>query len=98
MVDCSHANSNKDHNMQPLVAHDIAAQIAGGNRSIIGLMIESNIAAGNQALQPERSKLRYGVSITDACIDWSTTEQLLREIAASVAPYLAERNRVEQSA
>ena len=98
MVDCSHANSSKDHNRQPLVARDIAAQIAAGNRSIIGLMIESNIAAGNQSLQPERSKLQYGVSVTDACIDWDTTEQLLREIAATFAPGLARRDRVAQSA
>ncbi|UCH40021.1 MAG: 3-deoxy-7-phosphoheptulonate synthase [Gammaproteobacteria bacterium] len=98
MVDCSHANSSKDHNRQPLVARDIAAQIAAGNRSIIGLMIESNIAAGNQSLQPERSKLQYGVSVTDACIDWDTTEQLLREIATTVAPGLARRERVAQSA
>ena len=98
MVDCSHANSNKDHNMQPLVARDIAAQIAVGNRSIVGLMIESNIAAGNQALQSDLGQLQYGVSVTDACIDWDTTEQLLREIASTVKPYLAERNRVAQSA
>ena len=98
MVDCSHANSSKDHNLQPLVARDIAAQIAMGNRSIVGLMIESNIAAGNQALDPDRGKLRYGVSITDACIDWDTTESLLRDIAATVAPSLAQRNRVAQSA
>ena len=98
MVDCSHANSNKDHNMQPLVARDIAAQIAVGNRSIIGLMIESNIAAGNQPLQSDRDRLEYGVSVTDACIDWATTEQLLREIAASVGPALGGRNRVAQSA
>lgn len=84
--------------MQPLVARDIAAQIAVGNRSVIGLMIESNIAAGNQPLQPDRDRLEYGVSVTDACIDWATTEQLLREIAATVGPALAERNRIAQSA
>jgi 3-deoxy-7-phosphoheptulonate synthase len=98
MVDCSHANSNKDHNRQPLVARDIAAQIAAGNRSVIGLMLESNIAAGNQPLQPDLSRLQYGVSVTDACIDWETTETLLREIAATVGPVLEERNRVAQSA
>jgi len=98
MVDCSHANSNKDHNRQPLVARDIAAQIAAGNRSVIGLMIESNLAAGNQPLQGGRDGLQYGVSITDACIDWQTTQALLREIAATVAPVLAARNRVARSA
>jgi len=98
MVDCSHANSSKDHNRQPLVARDVAAQVAAGNRSIIGLMIESNIAAGNQPLQPDLRRLQYGVSVTDACIDWNTTADLLREIAASVAPSLATRNRIAQSA
>ena len=98
MVDCSHANSDKDHDRQPLVANNVAAQIAAGNRSIIGLMIESNIEAGNQPLRAERERLRYGVSVTDACIDWPTTERLLREIAASVGPHLATRNRIERSA
>jgi len=98
MVDCSHANSSKDHNRQPLVARDVAQQIAAGNRSVIGLMIESNLAAGNQPLQADRGKLTYGVSITDACIDWDTTAELLRDIAATVAPNLEARNRVVQSA
>jgi 3-deoxy-7-phosphoheptulonate synthase len=98
MVDCSHANSNKDHNQQPVVAREIAAQIAAGNRSIIGLMLESNIGAGSQPLQADLSKLEYGVSITDACIDWETTEDLLRDIAATVGPVLEERNRVPESA
>ena len=98
MVDCSHANSSKDHNRQPVVARDIAAQIAAGNRSLIGLMIESNIAAGNQSLQADPDKLQYGVSITDACIDWETTENLLREISATVGPALEARNRVAQTA
>jgi 3-deoxy-7-phosphoheptulonate synthase len=93
MVDCSHANSSKDHDRQPLVARDIAAQIVAGNRSLIGLMIESNIAAGNQSLQSDPDQLQYGVSITDACIDWETTEALLREIAATVGPVLARRER-----
>ena len=98
MVDCSHANSSKDHNRQPLVAHDIAAQIAAGNRSLIGLMIESNIVAGNQPLQADLSRLKYGVSVTDACIDWATTETLLRELADTVKPALAARDRVARSA
>ena len=97
MVDCSHANSNKDHNQQPVVARYIAEQIAAGNRSVIGLMLESNIGAGNQPLG-NPGQLQYGVSITDACIDWETTETLLRDIAATVGPVLEERNRVAQSA
>ena len=79
IVDCSHANSNKDHNLQPLVFHDCVHQILEGNKSIVGMMIESNIGPGNQKLTPDRSNLAYGVSITDACIDWETTEKLLTE-------------------
>ena len=98
MVDCSHANSEKDHNRQPRVARDIAAQIAAGNDSIIGLMLESNLGAGNQPLQADLGQLQYGVSITDACIDWQTTEELLREIAGTVGPVLAKRSPVARSA
>jgi 3-deoxy-7-phosphoheptulonate synthase len=79
IVDCSHANSNKDHNLQPLVFHDCVHQILEGNKSIVGMMIESNIGPGNQKLTSDRSNLAYGVSITDACIDWETTEKLLAE-------------------
>ncbi len=79
IVDCSHANSNKDHNLQPLVFHDCVHQILEGNKSIVGMMIESNIGPGNQKLTSDRSNLAYGVSITDACIDWETTEKLLVE-------------------
>lgn len=89
MVDCSHANSNKDHNKQPDVARDIARQILEGNQSIIGLMIESNLNAGNQPLNLQ--DLAYGVSVTDACIDWATTETTLRELAQSLAQTLVER-------
>jgi 3-deoxy-7-phosphoheptulonate synthase len=79
IVDCSHANSNKDHNLQPLVFNDCVHQILEGNNSIVGMMIESNIGPGNQKLTSDRSNLAYGVSITDACIDWETTEKLLTE-------------------
>lgn len=91
MVDCSHANSSKDHNRQPLVAREIARQIRAGNASIMGLMIESNLAAGNQPLQADKGAMTYGVSVTDACIDWQTTEQLLRELAAEIGPALKGR-------
>ncbi|WP_123713336.1 3-deoxy-7-phosphoheptulonate synthase [Sinobacterium caligoides] len=90
MIDCSHANSNKDHNLQPLVMQDVASQITDGNASIVGLMIESNIAAGNQSLSGE---LEYGVSVTDACIDWQTTENALREMAEKIKPHLATRRK-----
>ena len=79
MVDCSHGNSNKDYRRQPLVAADIAEQIADGNRHISGVMIESNLFEGKQA-KPEA----YGVSITDACISWDTTVTTLTELAEAV--------------
>jgi 3-deoxy-7-phosphoheptulonate synthase len=78
MVDCSHANSNKDPSLQPLVAADVADQIITGNRSLIGLMIESNIEAGKQGLGKGPEALRYGVSITDGCIGWDDTARCLR--------------------
>lgn len=74
MVDCSHGNSNKDHNRQPIVWDEIMDQIAAGNDSIIGVMVESNLSAGNQKFPVPKEELAYGVSITDACIDWETTE------------------------
>ena len=83
MIDCSHANSNKDHTRQGIVCRDIAGQIAGGNRRIIGVMIESNLVAGAQKLVPGKP-LVYGQSITDACIGWEETSVLLGELAAAV--------------
>ncbi len=77
MVDCSHGNSNKDYQKQPEVMESVVRQILDGNRSISGVMIESNIEAGNQKVPTDHSHLKYGVSITDACIDWTTTEQIL---------------------
>ncbi|PID61233.1 MAG: 3-deoxy-7-phosphoheptulonate synthase [Gammaproteobacteria bacterium] len=83
MIDCSHANANKDHQRQPLVARDVARQIAAGNESIIGIMLESHLKGGNQKLGDPR-ELEYGVSITDKCIDWETTAALLKELAEAV--------------
>ncbi len=80
MVDCSHGNSNKDPSLQPLVAENCVAQIAEGNRSIVGLMIESHLKAGNQPIPKDLSTLEYGVSITDPCIDWQSTETLLQKL------------------
>ena len=77
VVDCSHGNSNKDPGIQPLVAENCVAQIVDGNRSIVGLMLESNLKAGNQPIPKDLSQLEYGVSITDPCIDWETTQTLL---------------------
>jgi 3-deoxy-7-phosphoheptulonate synthase len=91
MIDCSHANSNKDAALQPLVLENVTNQILEGNRSIIGLMVESNLGWGNQKIPEDRSQLKYGVSITDACIDWDTTEEAFKQMNASLAPVLARR-------
>ncbi len=91
IIDCSHGNSNKDPERQGEVLRSLADQIAAGNRSIVGFMIESNLCAGTQPIPKNLSDLRYGVSITDACIDWPTTEALLRETAARLGPALRKR-------
>ena len=95
VVDCSHANSAKDHTRQTLVARDIATQIEAGNRSIAGIMLESNIEAGNQPLATSAAGLEYGKSITDACIDWPATESLLRELAFRLREPLRARATAE---
>jgi len=91
VVDCSHANSYKKPELQPLVLRDVVHQIRQGNRSIVGLMIESFIEAGNQPIPPDLSKLRYGCSVTDACLDWPTTETMLREAREVLREPLAAR-------
>lgn len=91
MVDCSHANTNKDPSLQPLVAANVADQVVAGNQSIIGLMIESNIKAGNQSISNGAEGLEYGVSITDGCIDWQTTEDCLRSLSAKLCDDLPLR-------
>jgi 3-deoxy-7-phosphoheptulonate synthase len=93
VVDCSHANSLKDHALQPLVFHDCSHQIREGNRSIVGLMVESNLAAGNQPIPADLSQLKYGVSVTDACVDWATTEEMLLRAQDELAPVLPARGR-----
>ena len=84
MVDCSHANSNKDHRQQRNVVDSVTQQIAAGNRSITGLMIESHLHEGNQSIN-NPDGLSYGVSITDACINWDETDSLLRQLAEQLA-------------
>jgi 3-deoxy-7-phosphoheptulonate synthase len=79
VVDCSHANSGKDPTRQSIVWRDVLEQRRAGDRSIVGMMLESNIHPGSQPVQADRSKLAYGVSVTDACIGWEETEQLLLE-------------------
>ncbi len=91
MIDCSHANSNKNHELQPLVIENATNQIIEGNKSIIGLMIESNIGAGNQPIPDKLDDLKYGVSITDKCIDWETTEVSLMKMRDSLKPVLPKR-------
>ena len=84
IVDCSHANSDKDYTKQHVVWNDVIRQKAAGNDSIMGLMLESNLKAGNQKLT-DPANLEHGVSITDGCIDFEETEQLLRTAAATLA-------------
>jgi len=91
MVDCSHANSNKNHDLQPLVMENVTNQILEGNESIIGIMVESNLKAGNQKITPNLDDLEYGVSITDACIDWETTEKTLRDMSEKLKEVLPSR-------
>lgn len=91
MVDCSHANSNKNHELQTLVMENVTNQILEGNKSIIGIMVESNLKAGNQKITENLDDLEYGVSITDACIDWETTEKSLRDMRVKLKDVLPER-------
>ena len=84
MVDCSHGNSNKDFRRQSEVLRDVVSQIKGGSKNVMGVMIESHLVEGNQKLNSDLSKLTYGQSVTDACINFSTTEILLEELAESV--------------
>ncbi|WP_313225195.1 3-deoxy-7-phosphoheptulonate synthase [Stutzerimonas nitrititolerans] len=93
MVDCSHANSNKDPALQPLVMENVANQIVEGNQSIIGLMVESHLGWGNQSIPKDRSELRYGISVTDACIDWDTTEKAVLSMHAKLKDVLPKRSR-----
>ncbi len=91
VVDCSHSNSLKDPSLQPLVFMDCVHQIKEGNRSIVGLMLESHLQAGNQPIPADLTQLKYGMSVTDACIDWATTADLLRRAAGELRPVLAAR-------
>jgi 3-deoxy-7-phosphoheptulonate synthase len=79
VVDCSHANSFKNPDLQPLVMADVVNQVRLGNKSLVGVMIESNIVGGKQAIPEDLSKLVYGCSVTDGCVGWETTEKMLRD-------------------
>ena len=77
VIDCSHGNSNKDHTKQPSVFKHVINQRVSGNENIVGVMLESNINAGNQSLGDDPNILKYGISITDACVEWSKTEEII---------------------
>lgn len=89
VVDCSHANSNKNPQLQPLVMENCIHQITEGNESIVGLMIESHLNEGNQKISSNLNSLQYGVSVTDGCVSWETTEQMLRNADALLKTYHA---------
>lgn len=91
VVDCSHANSNKDYRRQCIVWNDVIAQRAAGNEAIVGLMLESNLTAGSQKLTADLASLQYGLSITDGCIGWDETERLLMDAHEKLTPALAAR-------
>jgi 3-deoxy-7-phosphoheptulonate synthase len=85
IVDCSHANSGKDHRRQSIVWRDVLSQRVAGDQSIVGLMLESNIHPGSQPFHSDRTRLQYGVSVTDGCIGWEETEELLLEAHGRLA-------------
>jgi 3-deoxy-7-phosphoheptulonate synthase len=91
VVDTSHGNTMKKFALQPMVLHDCVNQIRDGNRSIVGFMIESNLEAGRQDIPADRSQLKWGVSVTDPCIDWRTTEVALRKATEDLRAILPER-------
>jgi 3-deoxy-7-phosphoheptulonate synthase len=98
VVDCSHGNSNKDPALQTLVADNCVNQILEGNTSLVGLMLESHLNAGNQPITADLSQLKYGVSVTDACIDWATTERLLRGARLKLREVLPARLKAMRQA
>jgi len=91
MVDCSHANSGKNHNRQIEVLNEVANQIKAGCQSIVGIMLESNLVPGRQDIQPDKRKLKYGVSITDACIGWDTTREAIMALCETLHLILPHR-------
>ena len=88
MVDCSHDNSNQDYRNQGKVIEEITKQIVSGNKSIFGLMLESNLFAGKQKILDNKSDMEYGVSVTDGCIDWEQTQTIIRNFTETIAKNL----------
>jgi 3-deoxy-7-phosphoheptulonate synthase len=93
VVDCSHANSWKKAELQPLVMRDVVHQIRNGNRSVVGFMVESFLEQGQQPIPEDRSQLKYGCSVTDACVGWDTTVEMLREAHRALRDVLPGRTR-----
>jgi 3-deoxy-7-phosphoheptulonate synthase len=93
VVDCSHANSWKKPELQPLVMRDVVHQIREGNRSVVGMMVESFIEGGSQPIPADLSKLRYGCSVTDACVSWDATVEMLRSAREVLKEVLPTRER-----
>lgn len=96
VVDCSHGNSNKNHENQPGVLADLGSQIVAGNTSIIGTMVESNLGPGRQNIPEDKSQLKWGVSVTDACVDWEKTVEMLTSFAAQIQPTIKARQEANQ--
>jgi 3-deoxy-7-phosphoheptulonate synthase len=93
MIDASHANSNKDPGLQPLVMDNISNQIIEGNTSIIGMMVESHLKFGRQDIPKDLAQLEYGLSVTDGCIDWDTTEKAVLQMRDKLKDVLPKRQR-----
>ncbi|NEX62918.1 3-deoxy-7-phosphoheptulonate synthase [Noviherbaspirillum galbum] len=91
VVDCSHANSFKNPDLQPLVMADVVNQIRFGNQSLVGVMIESNIVGGKQSIPADLSKLVYGCSVTDGCVGWDVTETMLLDAHKALKDVLPRR-------
>ena len=91
VIDCSHANSYKKPEFQPLVMADVVNQVRLGNQSLVGMMVESNLVAGNQPIPENLSQLKYGCSVTDACVDWESTEKMIRDAARLLREVLPTR-------
>ena len=83
MIDCSHDNSNQDYRNQGKVIEDIKSQITLGNKSIFGVMLESNLFSGKQKILSDKQSMKYGVSVTDGCIDWDETESVIKSLQRS---------------
>ena len=85
MIDCSHDNSNQDYRNQGKVIEDIKSQILLGNKSIFGVMLESNLFSGKQKILDNKDDMQYGVSVTDGCIDWQETEEVIRSLSRAIS-------------